>query len=116
MFGHEVEHRQVGTVDSSQELFNCTLATVLSPDLRASFPVCAARGPGPTAESEYSPTLVARPPRTIGSDHSLTDCSQTGLGSRAMMSGRRGVRPAPIPDDHFGLRVAPMYARSRSPR
>ena len=65
-----------------------------------------ARGPGPTAEIAYSPTLLSIPPRSIGKDHSLTDISQTDFGNRAMMSTRIAVAfPAPVRHDDVGLGV-----------
>ncbi|OQA32348.1 MAG: hypothetical protein BWY57_02021 [Betaproteobacteria bacterium ADurb.Bin341] len=64
----------------------CTFADVFNPAARANDQCFAARGPGPTAEMEYSPTADATPPRVIGSDHSLTDCSQQFFGMRAIIS------------------------------
>src|SRR5688500_18718823 len=65
-----------------------TLATVLRPRDLASCQCRVARGPGPTAEMEYSPTVVLTPPRSSGRDHSLTDWSQVRgrLGRAAMVS------------------------------
>src|SRR3954447_20727873 len=74
-----------GTADSSQLLFACTFATVLSPAARASCQCRLARGPGPTADRLYSPTVAFTPPRSSGRDHSLTDMSQHDFGSRAIV-------------------------------
>ena len=57
-----------------------------SPARLAAAQCLTARGPGPTAEIEYSPTSVFIPPRSIGLDHSLTDISQTDFGNRVMIS------------------------------
>ena len=70
-----------------------------------------ARGPGPTAEIEYSPTLLLIPPRSIGMSHSLTDISQTDFGSRAMMSvASPWPSPAPVRHEHVGLGIAAVDA------
>src|SRR2546428_7816117 len=61
-----------GTAEISQELLNCVLAMVATPASFASRQFAVARGPGPTAEMEYSPTCVLTPPRAIGRLHSLT--------------------------------------------
>src|ERR1051325_289210 len=53
---------------------------VLSPAARAADQCSVARGPGPTADNEYSPTAVFTPPRASGNDHSLTDMSQVDFG------------------------------------
>src|SRR5207248_9349590 len=67
------------------------------PASRASFQCEVARGPGPTVDIEYSPTLDFTPPRTIGIDHSLTDCSHTLLGSVRIISA---ASPSFHPQSH----------------
>ena len=47
-------------------LLNWTSAVVFSPACLATAQCLTARGPGPTEEIEYSPTLVWTPPRSIG--------------------------------------------------
>src|SRR5688500_1424234 len=76
-----------GIEESSQVQLACTLATVLSPAAFASCQWRCARGPGPTTERLYSPTVTLAPARLMGIDHSLTDMSCTALGSLAMVSG-----------------------------
>ena len=71
----------------SHVLLNWISAAVFSPACVAAAQCRKARGPGPTAEIEYSPTALLTPPRSIGRFHSLTDISQTDFGNRAMMSG-----------------------------
>src|SRR4051794_26088674 len=76
-----------GTADSSHELLSCTFATVLRPACFARAQWRVARGPGPTADIEYSPTVDRTPPRSIGNPHSLTDMSHEPGGDFAISSG-----------------------------
>src|SRR6266851_7523572 len=75
-----------GTLAISHVLLNWISVAVFSPACLAAAQCWTARGPGPTAEMEYSPTLDSIPPRSIDLDHSLTDISQTDFGKSAMMS------------------------------
>src|SRR2546422_191925 len=82
-----------GTAEISQVLLNCVLAIVATPAAFARCQFAVARGPGPTAEIEYSPTSVLTPPRSIGRLHSLTLSRRTpedsfGINSRHMSSGQ----------------------------
>src|SRR5260221_11574974 len=76
-----------GTADNSHVLLARTLAMVFRPRDLASAQCFVAPGPGPTAEIEYSPTAPFTPPRSSGSDHSLTDCNQTDGGRPSITSG-----------------------------
>ena len=54
---------------------------------------------------------MCTPPRTIGSAHSLTDCSQTDVGSFRMVSGDSPCRFQPQShDDHVGRGISRMDA------
>src|SRR5262245_57329662 len=55
------------------------------PPRRAISQVFEARGPGPTADMEYSPTALRTPARESGRDHSLTDIRSTPAGRSAAM-------------------------------
>jgi len=81
-----------GRLAISQVLLNWISAPIFSPACRAACQCASARGPGPTEEMEYSPTVLGMPPRSMGRSHSLTDISQAVRGRRAMMSG---ARPCP---------------------
>jgi len=52
-----------GTAEISQVALNFTLAIGLMPCRIAKAQLRCPRGPGPTTEMEYSPTLVSTPPR-----------------------------------------------------
>src|SRR5688572_3160075 len=75
-----------GRLASSHVLLNWSSAAGFTPASVAAAQCRSARGPGPTADSEYSPTTVLIPPRSMGLDHSLTDISKTDFGKRAMIS------------------------------
>src|SRR6266852_4626975 len=95
-----------GTVESSQVLEAWILATVFRPRWRAISQWRRARGPGPIAEREYSPTRLSIPPRWIGRLHSLTLIREVPAGSRWMIasawsSGQpqsHTINRAPLPD------------------
>src|SRR2546426_12598918 len=74
-----------GTAESSQVFPAWTLAKVWRPRRFAASQLLVARGPGPTAEIEYSPTSVETPPRVMGRDHSLTLWGVTPAGRPLMM-------------------------------
>src|SRR5215471_7095453 len=101
-----------GTVDSSHVLLSCIFATVLRPACRANDQCLVARGPGPTADNEYSPTVVLIPPRAIGNDHSLTDISQLDLGRALITSGATASGQPQSQTITFALALPPCTPRS----
>src|SRR6478672_4461911 len=74
-----------GTDESSHVQLAWIFAEICNPDSLAAFQCRSARGPGPTSEREYSPTIDFTPPRTIGMSHSLTLCRIADFGSRAIV-------------------------------
>src|SRR5690606_628030 len=83
-----------GTALISQELLAWILAMVFNPCSCAIFQCRRARGPGPIAEMEYSPTLPFTPPRSISKSHSLT------LISNVLSVASAGIIPAAQPSGH----------------
>ena len=92
-------------------MLKATFAAVFSPRRLASCQWRVARGPGPTTESEYSPTrpLHAAPLERL---RPLADRHQPGVGRHPGDELRRiaVVRPAPVPADDLGGRGDAMHA------
>src|SRR5512139_648509 len=80
-----------GTAEISQVLLNCVLASVFSPCRLAISQLRVARGPGPTTDMEYSPTVVLTPPRFTVCDHSLMLRTELSDGSFGISASARGV-------------------------
>src|ERR1043165_6084252 len=59
------------------------------PCLRANSQLRVARGPGPTAEMQYSPTTLSTPPRLIFMLHSLTLMNAASAGNPLMICSAR---------------------------
>src|SRR4051794_35964827 len=73
-----------GTAEISHVLLNCTFAMLATPAALARSQLRVARGPGPTTEMEYSPTVVRTPPRFTGAYHSLMLRTLLSFGSRGI--------------------------------
>ena len=84
MPGDEIEDRQVRYGGQLPGVVELDLGDGLEAAAPCQSPVRGGTWSGAGGRKAYSPIAVFTPPRTMGSDHSLTDISQTSRGRRAI--------------------------------